>query len=95
MLARDEWKLSKYANGGAMLFNLRDDPQEQHNLARTAQDADTFHQLDAELTSVIMDSVDWGHADKRVYTHTLSGSTTFGRPGWPRTYPMDIRKLER
>ena len=39
--------------------------------------------MDAELTAEIMDSIDVSHADKRVYSHTLSGSQSFGRPGWP------------
>jgi len=93
MLVREQWKLVKYAGGGAMLFDLDQDPTEQQNLAPESSHAELYRRLDAELTAAIMDSLDLSHADKRVYTHTLSGSKEFGRPGWPRTYPMDIRDL--
>jgi arylsulfatase A-like enzyme len=95
MLVRGEFKLCKYAAGGAMLFDLDADPTEQANLAQDSSYADMFRRLDGELTAAIMDSIDWGHADKRVYASTLSGSQSFGRPGWPRVYPTDIRSLER
>ena len=76
-----------------MLFDLDQDPSEQHNLAQKGSHAEVYRRLDAELTSAIMDSLDASHADKRVYTHTLSGSQEFGRPGWPRVYPMNVRDL--
>ena len=95
MLVREQWKLAKYADGGSMLFNLMDDPDEQRNLAMDSRYADVYRRLDAELTTAIMASIDVLHADKRVYTHTLSGSQEFGRPGWPRVYPTDIRTLSR
>jgi arylsulfatase A-like enzyme len=93
MLVRENWKLAKYGGGGAMLFDLDRDPTEQNNLANEGRYAEVCRRLDAELTEAIMDSIDVSHADKRIYTHTLSGSREFGRPGWPRTYPMDIRTL--
>jgi arylsulfatase A-like enzyme len=93
MLIRGQCKLIKDADGRAMLFDLDQDPTEQHNLAKESSHAEVHRQLDAELTAAIMESLDLSHADKRVYTHTLSGSREFGRPGWPRTYPRDIRDL--
>lgn len=93
MLVRDRWKLVKYARGGTMLFDLERDPDEQDNLAMEPACAGVLRELDSELTTAIMDSVDRGHADKRVYTHTLSSSREFGRPGWPRVYPLDVRRL--
>jgi arylsulfatase A-like enzyme len=95
MLVRDEWKLARYAGGGSTLFDLHEDPTEQRNLAKKRRYADVFHRLDSELSTAIMSSIDVGHADKRVYRHTLSGSQAFGRPGWPRTYPTDLRTIER
>jgi arylsulfatase A-like enzyme len=93
MLVRDQWKLVKYAGGGSMLFDLYEDPAEQHNLALESSHTQVLQRLDAEMTAAVMDSVDVSHADKRVYTHTLSGSQEFGRPGWPRVYPTDIQTL--
>ena len=87
MLIRDHWKLCKYARGGSLLYNLDDDPSEQHNLVGEGRYAAVYQRLDAELSAAIMDSIDVSHSDKRVYTHTLSSSREFGRPGWPREYP--------
>jgi arylsulfatase A-like enzyme len=94
MLVREQWKLVKYGGGGSMLFDLEADPTEQHNLAQASSHAEIYCQLDAELTTAIMASLDLSHADKRVYTSTLSGSQEFGRPGWPRAYPTNVRTLD-
>jgi arylsulfatase A-like enzyme len=93
MLVREQCKLIKDASGRTMLFDLEQDPDEQHNLAEKESHAEVYRRLDGELTAAIMDSLDLSHADRRVYTRTLSGSREFGRPGWPRTYPTDIRSL--
>ena len=93
MLYDGEWKLVKYAGGGSLLFNLREDPQEQRNLARDANSGGIYHRMDAELNEAIMSSVNLSHFEKRVYTHTLSGSKDFGRVGWPRPYPRRYQDL--
>ena len=51
MLFDGTWKLCKYASG-AHLFNLEDDPDEQHNLARDSRCADIFHCMDTQLTAL-------------------------------------------
>lgn len=93
MLYDGEWKLVKYAGGGSLLFNLKEDPQEQRNLARDTRSRSIYHRMDSELTEAIMSSVNLSHFEKRVYTHTLSGSKDFGRAGWPRPYPRRYQEL--
>ncbi len=93
MLARDRWKLVKYGGGGDMLFDLEADPEEQHNLVRAAEYEDVYRALDAELTGKVMASITLGSADRELYKRSLSGSRSFGRPGWPRPYPTDIRDV--
>ena len=81
------WKLCKYAQG-VHLFNLTDDPHEQHNLAYDPQAADVFHRMDAELTAEVMRLTDEAFFPQRTYTYSYSSSPDFGRVGWERTYPM-------
>ncbi|MYE89353.1 sulfatase-like hydrolase/transferase [Candidatus Poribacteria bacterium] len=81
------WKLCKYAQG-VHLFNLTDDPNEQHNLAYDPQAADVFHRMDAELTAEMMRLTTEAFFPQRTYTYSYSSSPDFGRVGWERTYPM-------
>ncbi len=45
MVRRGEWKLNYYVGAGFELFNLRDDPDEQHNRAEDARAQDVLHEL--------------------------------------------------
>lgn len=58
MLVRGEWKLTKYGGGGTLLFSLHDDPTEQRNLAAEPAYAGILSELDSELTTAIMNSVE-------------------------------------
>ncbi|MBC7237526.1 MAG: hypothetical protein H5T69_16915, partial [Chloroflexi bacterium] len=93
MLLEGEWKLVKYAGGGAHLFNLRDDPTEQHNRAQDPVCADLYRRLDATLTAEIMRYMDEAFWPQRVYTFSYSSSPDFGRVGWERTYPMPWHQI--
>jgi arylsulfatase len=93
MLFDGQWKLVKYAGGGSHLFNLQDDPTEQHNLAQDPSVATIYQQLDAELTAEIMRSMDEAFAERRLYTFSYSSSPDFGRVGWERTYPMPWQEI--
>ena len=86
------WKLCKYAQG-VHLFNLKDDPHEQHNLAYDPQAADVFHRMDAELTAEIMRLTAEAFFPQRAYTYSYSSSPEFGRVGWERTYPMPWEQI--
>jgi arylsulfatase A-like enzyme len=83
-----KWKLTKYAHGEAMLFDLAQDPQEQRNLIDDGGSASTYRHLDAALVDAMMGSIPDSHRDKMVYVRDLSADGDFGRAGWQRTYPQ-------
>ncbi|NJN83522.1 MAG: sulfatase-like hydrolase/transferase [Caldilineaceae bacterium] len=91
MLYQGMWKLAKYSTGEALLFNLFDDPDEQHNLIDDPAHRQRFREMDALLTQEIMQAMVLSHHDKRVYSkESLSGDPAFGRRGWLRTYPQPL-----
>ncbi len=87
MLFDGEWRLSKYATGEELLFNLLLDQLEQQNLAGDASYLDVKRRLDKELTQAIMASISESHFERRVYARDLSQDPGFGREGWQRPYP--------
>ena len=85
------WKLCKYATGEMMLFNLDDDPHEQHNRYGDPACWDVYQRLDTQLTQEIMTSIKEANYDRRVDTqNAMWSSTAFGQRGWRRTYPQSI-----
>jgi len=87
MIFDGEWRLSKYSTGEILLFNIKEDPLEQHNLAANTAYAKVYRAMDARLTQAVMGYVrDSMHA-RRVYVNDLSQSPAFGREGWQRPYP--------
>jgi choline-sulfatase len=91
MIFDGEWRLHKYATGEVLLFNLLQDPQEQHNLANSARYLDVYRRLDKELTQAIMASTSESHSERRVYARDLSQNPSFGREGWKRPYPRSLQ----
>ena len=87
MLFDGNWKLCKYPQG-AHLFNLHQDPGEQHNRVRDPECADIFHRMDTQLTEEIMRSSDEATFSGRISTISHSSNPDYGRLGWERTYPM-------
>jgi arylsulfatase A-like enzyme len=85
------WRLHRYGTGEALLFDIHEDPQEQHNLIRDPQCLDTYLRLEAAMTQEIMDLVAESYWDRRVYVRDLSQSEAFGREGWQRTYPRRVQ----
>ena len=85
MLFDGTWKLVKYP-GGAHLFNLEEDPAEQHNRIADADDARAGSRLDAALTSMVMEAA---AASFQTGRHgATSSAVDYGRRGWKRPYPM-------
>jgi hypothetical protein len=90
MIYDGEWRLSRYATGEALLFDIEVDPQEQHNLIHDPGYISVRDSLDARLTQAIMHSMREANQDRRVYTRDLSQHAWFGREGWQRSYPRPI-----
>lgn len=93
MIYDAEWKLMKYSTGEMMMYNLIDDPLEQHNLLNTSQHFEKYKELDSILTQKIQGFLTQSHHDKRVAADPLDPS--FGKEGWNRSYPNTFkRKIE-
>ena len=90
MIDDGEWRLSKYDTGENLLFNVRRDPGEQHNLFADSEYLDVLTRLDARLVQEIMYSLREANHDHRVYTDGLSQQAEFGREGWRRPYPRPL-----
>jgi arylsulfatase len=90
MIDDGRWRLAKYSTGEAVLFNRRQDPDEQKNLYYDAAHLEVRSQLEAELTQYLMASMREANHDRRVYVRDLSQKTWFGREGWQRPYPRRI-----
>jgi len=87
-----EWRLCKYSDGQTMLFNLCQDPAEQHNLYADRQYSGVFRRLDEVLTREIIHSVRASSYEKRCMRGSLSNSDDYGRLGWQRPYPGDVER---
>ena len=90
MIYDGEWRLSKYASGECLLFNVQSDPDEQHNLFTDPACAEVRARLDAALTQAVMHSLREANHDRRVYVSDLSQRPSFGREGWLRPYPRSF-----
>jgi arylsulfatase A-like enzyme len=90
MAADAEWKLCRYKNGHSALYNVADDPQEQHNLAYQPQALNEMRRLDAILQRDLIDSLMIANGDKFVEKTRYQGRGEFGQPGWPRPYPASL-----
>jgi arylsulfatase len=81
------WRLCKYRTGEAFLFDIVQDPHEQHNRYRDATCQSVRDYLDAVLTQAVMDYTAEAHFDHRIYISDLSQEPEFGREGWRRPFP--------
>ena len=88
-----EWKLAKYSTGEMLLFNMRDDPTEQHNLASDPSHADTYRRLDTDLTLELMASYRFAMHDRLAQSGDMSQDPAFGREGWRRPYPAPVESV--
>ncbi len=84
------YKLSKFDTGDVHLFDLENDPREQHNLAGDPQTAAIQADLDGDLTSRIMAGIRTANGPHRVYYSDLSQQIDFGREGWIRPFPRPV-----
>ena len=87
-------KLVKYGNGAAGLFDLQEDPQEQHNLAESAAHAADIPPLGrCALARGVMRSVQASHSYNLVdasESGPLWANKVFGAAGWERVYPHSL-----
>ncbi|MGC6425190.1 MAG: sulfatase [Lentimonas sp.] len=92
MLTSNEWKLCRYTEeiGGEVLFNLKSDPHELHNLANDPTYAEVKSGMGAILNDRILESILRSHEEKRATVIGATGEGDFGKRGWQRAYPFPI-----
>jgi len=73
------------------LFNLTEDPKEQHNRIHDSGSRERYARMDGDLTQAIMDGMQEAFFDRRVYVRDLSQKPWFGREGWVRPYPRKVQ----
>ena len=89
------WKLCKYSEGEALLFDLESDPTEQRNLATDPAYGHVYRRLDAELTHEVMEASALRLHDRLVAPHSLAGSDEFAREGWQWSFPSDASEATK
>jgi hypothetical protein len=90
MINTSDWKLCRYKNGHVALYNLIDDPHEQHNLAYQASALTEMKRMDALLQQSLLESLMINNGDKFVEKSRYQGRGEFGQPGWQRPYPASL-----
>jgi hypothetical protein len=85
------WKLVKYTTGEMLLFNLIEDPSEQHNRIDDPDCQAIYRRLDMGLTQEMLRSITDSHHEKRVAYSALYDEEAFGQEGWQRTYPQPFQ----
>ena len=84
------WKLVRYTNGWSALFNIDEDPAEQHNRIHDDDCQEIRERLDRELTAHFLTSVTKAHAEKNHNTDWEDPVFANGEGGWQRVYPQPI-----
>jgi arylsulfatase A-like enzyme len=87
MVDDGRFRLVRYRNGIATLFDLAEDPQEARNLIRDPTHADRRQALDEALVSAMLPAMLWGHQDKRYPYVTMTPDHPAHKRGWQRPYP--------
>ena len=88
------WKLCRYENGDATLFDLQADPNEQVNLVADPSSASVANRLDKELSQEIMKSLRYVVHDRLAQAGNMSQDPGFGREGWKGPWPSLISAVE-
>ena len=84
------WKLYKYAGGETMLFNLRNDPQEQQNLIGDPTPFEVYRELDSRLCSQVMADHLFAMHDRLASPNDLAISNEFGHERWNWSFPSPV-----
>lgn len=91
MIRTDRYKLHRYMSGECLLFDIEEDPHEQHNLCRSGEHRDILADLDAQLTTTVMRLVARGRDDLAVIDDAgFAGRGQYGCEGWQRRFPREL-----
>ena len=83
------------SRGETHLFDLQNDPNEQHNLLDTnsilspddSKIANIFHLLDTALTQELMSSMTFAMHDRMPLPYSMSSDENVAREGWVSPFP--------
>jgi arylsulfatase len=84
------WKLARYSNGYAALFNTDEDPAEQHNRIGNPACQGIRARLDARLNAQMLRSINRAHAEKNHNTDWEDPAFAAGAGRWQRVYPQPV-----
>lgn len=89
MLYDGQFKLHAYRTGEVALFDLRADPDEEHDVSGVAQYQRTLRDLFGRATSELMGHLDAAFVDRTVVGEgPLYLDEAFAQEGWRRTFPQ-------
>ena len=84
------WKLARYGNGYAALFNTDEDRAEQNNRIDDPACQEIRARLDARLNAQMLRSINRAHAEKNHHTDWEDSAFAAGSGRWQRVYPQPI-----
>jgi arylsulfatase A-like enzyme len=84
------WKLARYSNGYGALFNIEEDPAEQHNCIDVPTCQEVRARLDALLSAQMLRSIHRAHAEKEHDTDWEDPAFAAGDGSWQRVYPQPM-----
>ena len=82
------WKLARYGNGYAALFNTDEDRAEQNNRIDDPACQEIRARLDARLNAQMLRSINRAHAEKNHHTDWEDSAFAAGSGRWQRVYPQ-------
>ena len=85
------WKLVRYSNGWSALFDIEEDPAEQHNRINDSECQEIRERLDRELVSQMLSSIYRANAEKQHNTDPFDTAFANGESGWQRLYPLPLQ----
>lgn len=91
MARSQKHKLVRYNNGAEALYDLENDPEEQHNIINSAESVSLRHSLEIELVRQLVGGTISGHWDKKVLDAQAEAPHAFYRRGWVRPYPAKFQ----
>jgi arylsulfatase A-like enzyme len=86
-LEADGWRLARYGNGLATLYDLAADPEERRNLIEAEAAQPVRERLDAALAAELLRASKGAHRDQRYPYLTMTPGHPGHQRGWRRPYP--------
>ncbi|MCB2053554.1 MAG: sulfatase-like hydrolase/transferase [Geminicoccaceae bacterium] len=86
------FRLARYADGTATLFDLKEDPRERANLIEASSHAAHRERLDRQLARAVHRAILASNEDRRYPYLTMTPDHPAHRSGWRRPYPWPAHR---